>query len=236
MSSNCLIVNGTRVMLPDELIAKGGRATNYLDDGEPHLDAWPRKSPLSLFVLHETVGDTAGGCESSLLHSKSDLGVHMILDHNGLISNHGDLASEIMRHAGTANGRSIGIEVVNPYNPVFDAAPFEPTIPARWWTWVPAAKDVERQLKRKGWRKVPKVYCLPSEAQIIVLKILVPWLCGVLGIPYEFPTIGNGPKKYGLNGVMSVDPKKVAPGVYPHSAWAHADGRYLLEQLAGVSS
>lgn len=236
MSSNCLIVNGARVMLPDELIAKGGRATNYLDDGEPHLDAWPRKSPLALFVLHETVGDTAGGCESSLLHSKSDLGVHMILDHNGLISNHGDLANEIMRHAGTANGRSIGIEVVNPYNPVFDAAPFEPTIPARWWTWIPAVKDVERQLKRKGWTKVPKLYCLPSEAQILVLKILVPWLCGVLGIPYEFPTIENGPKKYGLNGVMAVDPKKVAPGVVCHRDWAHGDGRYILEQLVGMVS
>lgn len=232
MSSNALIIGGARVQLPAELIARGGRATNYLDDGELHLAAWPRKSPLDLFVLHETAGDTAGGCEASLLHSRDKLGVHLILDHNGLVSNHGDLAAEIMRHAGGANGRSIGIEVVNPYNPVFDVEPMEPTMPARWWTWVPAAKAVRNQLKRKGWATVPRLYCLPSEAQVIVLRILVPWLCGVLGIPYVFPTIGNGPKRCGLNGVMAVDPKKVAPGVVCHRDWAHGDGRYLLEQLA----
>lgn len=227
MTSNCIIIGGARVQLPPEVLATGCRGGNYLDDGEPHFKAWKRKRPLDLFVLHETVGNTAGGCESTLLHSKSKLGVHFILGPDGWLSNHADVRDEYVYHAGVVNPRSIGIEVVNPYNPVFDAAPLEPTIDAQWWTWVPSAKneDIQKLLNRKGWKMVPRKYCLPTDIQIAVLRAFVPWVCGVSGIPYVFPTAGLNKKK------PTIDPAKMGPGVAAHRDWAHSDGRFLLEDL-----
>lgn len=229
--SNSIIINGKPVQLPDEIINLGCKATNYLQDGEPHVRHFDgSKIKKDLLVLHETGGNTAGGCEATLL--KKGLGIHFILGPDGWLSNHADCITEFVYHAGAVNKRSIGIEVVNPYSPVYDAQPYEKTIPAEWWTWVPSEKSVELVLKKKGWTSVPKAYCVPTDIQMRIMRVLPRWLCSVVGIPYVFPTQGFGPKKIGRSGVMKVDPKKLGAGVACHRDFAnHADGRYLLEAL-----
>jgi hypothetical protein len=92
---------------------------------------------------------------------------------------------------------------------------------AVWWTWCPNKED--------------RRYVLPTNAQLEVLLVLVPWLCAVTGIPYEFPTAGLSKKKHKITG-WNKPPlgwtSKPGPGIVAHQDFAkHADGRYLLEYL-----
>ena len=125
-----------------------------------------------------------------------------------------------MVHANQLNDTALGIEVVNPYAPKIAAGmPFE-TIPAEWWTWCPDKED--------------RRYVLPSRKQLKALRILVPFLCKELGIPYVFPTADLNKKKRKVDKVKVGWRKKMipGPGVVAHRDFAsHADGRYLLEYL-----
>ncbi len=216
--SNCVVVDGARIQIPDVLIDAGFSAANYLDDGEPRFNRRNRRSPLRHFVLHETAGTTAEGCKRTLLAKK--YGVQLILAPSGDLSCHGDLVRDVMTHGNQLNKTSIGIEVVNPYSPKYSKPPWGPDdeIPAQWWTWCP-----------KG---APKRYVKPTEEQLVVIRILVPWLCNVLSIPYVFPTADLGPGKRKIKG-WNVKPRAVpASGVVCHRDYSsHADGRYMLEDL-----
>ena len=219
IKSNALIVNGIRLFLPRSVLDVGGTAVNYLDDREPHLANGLRKSPLVTFVLHETSGNSASGCKKSLV--EKHLGVHLILDKDGTISNHADLATEICWHAGQVNGVSIGMEVVNAYRPETAKDPHGPVVPAEWWTWCPKGQAKE--------------YVAPTNEQMRVALALVPWLCDHLGIPVVFPTAGLNAKKPKITGWRKPPlgwSAKPGPGIAPHLAWSsHADGQYLLEAL-----
>lgn len=220
MPSNSLIIHGARVPLPAEVLAAGGSAANYLDDGEPAFRHTARVRPLQHFILHETCGNTASGCRDTLI--RKGYGVQLILAPDGRVSNHGDLAEAVMVHGNQLNPTSIGIEVCNPYCPGFARPPFGPTIPAEWWTWVPAGGA--------------KAYVLPTPTQLAVLKALVPWLCGQMGIPYAFPTAGLNKAQRKIPGWDGHPAAVPGPGVVAHRDFAgHADGRYLLEQLMEAS-
>jgi len=216
--SNAIIVNGARVMLPCDFVSAGITASNYLDDGEPHFKFKNRKSQLIHFVLHETCGNTAKGCKDTLL--KRGYGAQLIMAPSGHISCHGDLVTEQMIHANHLNSTSFGIEVVNPYAPklVRDKAIFSNMIPAEWWTWCPDKKD--------------RRYVTPTPTQMYSIRLLAPWLCGITGVPYRFPTRGLNARKRSIDGLTLKPKAKPGPGIVAHQDFAsHADGRYMLEDL-----
>lgn len=219
MPSNALIINGERVLLPPSVLAVGATAANYLDDGEPHLSNGARVKPLETFVLHETGGNSATGCKDTI--KKKGLGIHLVLDKGGLLTCHADLGSEVCWHAGQVNGYSVGIEVVNPYRPELARSPHGVVVPAEWWTWVPKGKA--------------RQYVCPTEIQIRVVVELVPWLCGVLGVPVSFPTRDLGAKKQQITGWKKPPlgwSARPAAGIVAHRDFAgHADGRFLLERV-----
>lgn len=230
--SNCIIFDGESISLPQEMTESGITCSNYMHDGEPHFKRKKRTAKLQHFVLHETAGNTAKGCKRTLL--KKGYGVQLILDPCGHVSCHGDLLRDRMAHGNQLNNTSIGIEVVNPYTPLYAKEPFKQFISAQWWTWVPSSKDpnVKKILKRRGMKKVPRSYVLPTEKQMRVIKLLVPWVCEVTGIPYEFPTAGLSAKKRRIDGWNKKPRAKPGPGVVAHKDYAsHADGRYILEGL-----
>ncbi|MHA1286574.1 MAG: peptidoglycan recognition protein family protein [Candidatus Thorarchaeota archaeon] len=201
--NHSIIINGEDVGLPNGVLGSHYKSSLLL----PHFKHKPRRRKLKHLVLHETAGNTARGCMRTLV--KKGYGVHLILDRKGVVTCHGDLATEVMIHANQLNKTSIGIEVVNPYAPKIAAYDFD-SIPAEWWCWCPDKKD--------------RQYVLPTDAQLDTLYILIPWLCEKLGIPYVFPTWYLNPR--------CRKRKRPSPGVVAHRDFAkHADGRYLLEWL-----
>ena len=214
MSNNCILINDDEVELP-----YGIHGRNYLAEHGaplPHFKHKRRRRLLKHLVLHETAGNTAEGCMKTL--KRKGYGVHLILDRDGYLTCHGDLATETMIHANRLNPTSVGIEVVNPYAPKLVSTKNNlnwdyNTIPAEWWTWCPDKKD--------------RRYVLPTDEQLKTLEILVPWLCNELDIPYVFPTWYLNPRVRKINKW-----KKPKAGVVAHRDFAkHADGRYLLEWL-----
>lgn len=239
--SNAIVVNGERVRLPDEFLRVGLIASNFMDDGEVHFKHRQRSAALIHFVLHETCGNTANGCTDTL--KKKGYGVQLILAPNGHLSCHGDLVRDRMIHANQLNDTSFGMEIVDPYNPIYviDKAVWYNTIPRKWWTWVPALKTkgginkaIQRILNRKGLRSVPKKYVVPTAPQMVAARLLVPWLCEITGVPYRFPTKGLNKKKRRIDGLTLKPKGRPGSGVVAHRDFAsHSDGRYILESLIG---
>jgi hypothetical protein len=208
------------------MIGLGYVATNYLDDDEPRFSHKRRKSALKHFVLHETCGGSASGCENTL--KKRGYGVQLIMDPWGRVSCHGDLVLDQMVHANQLNKSSFGCEMVNPYSPIYvrkaDEGLWSKRIRRQWWTWVPSSKSekVKAILKKKGLKSVPREYVCLTDDQVRSMKILAPWLIDQVGLfPYAFPTDG-----------LRRDVKFPGPGVVAHQDVAsHSDGRYMLEIL-----
>jgi len=218
--SNAIVVDGARVLLPDQLIDAGMTASNYLDDGEPHFKHRARTKPLIHFVLHETCGNTAQGCKNTIL--RKGYGVQLILAHDGHLSCHGDLVRDRMVHANQLNDTSFGMEVVNPYAPKYvrDHSIWTRIIKAFWWTWCPDKKD--------------RRYVTPTAPQMDVARLLVPWLCSLTGVPFRFPTKGLHKKKRQIDGLTMKPKGRPGAGVVAHRDFAsHSDGRFMLEDLIG---
>jgi len=216
--SNAIIVNGERVTLPKGFIDAGLTASNYEDDGEPHFKHRQRSADLIHFVLHETCGNTAKGCKRTLL--KKGYGVQLILDPDGHLSCHGDLVLDRMVHANQINDTSIGVEIVNPYAPKYvrDESIWSKFIKALWWTWCPDKKD--------------RRYVLPTDRQMAAIRLLVPWICKLTGIPFRFPTKGLNKKKRQIEGLTMKPKGRPGPGIVAHRDFAsHSDGRYVLNDF-----
>jgi len=216
------VINGNKVECPSGIIVKSFADGSLYSPVEPKFKSTPRKQKLQHFILHETAGRSANGCKSTLL--KKGYGVHLILDRDGTLTCHGDLATDVMVHANQLNATSIGIEVVNPYAPMLaKGMKGIETIPAEWWTWCP---------KDPATGKIDKSYVLPTTLQLSTLRVIVPFLCHELGIPYEFPTKDLNAKQPQVKPVGLLRKTVIAPGVVAHRDFAkHSDGRYLLEWL-----
>jgi hypothetical protein len=214
MRQSTLVINGDYIVPPT-----GIEVRNFVFDNEPHFKHKLRTKPLQHFVIHETAGRSADRCKRTLL--SRGYGVHLILDRSGIVSCHGDLAKDVMIHANQLNSTSIGVEIVNPYAPSIAGNKMRyNTIPAQWWTWCPDKND--------------RRYVLPTDAQLETLKILVPWLCQILGIPYVFPTKDLNTKNRQVKGIGPF--RRPKPGVVAHRDFAsHSDGRYPLEYLISNS-
>jgi len=226
--SNCLMIGGESVKLPDSMLKLGITASNYLDDGEHQFTQYRKRERVSVFVLHESVTMSAAQT-NRVLDSKRkrsakkgkkkgkgyDYGIHLNLCPDGHISCHADLILHRLVHAGYLNATSFGIEVVNPYNPGYAGAPFTKVIPGPWWCWKPKNRKKE--------------YTLPTPHQMRAIYPLVKFLADVIpGLPMEFPTANLGPRKRRIDGWE--DGAKPGKGIVAHRDFAsHADGRYLLE-------
>jgi len=211
--SNCVLVHGRRVALPQELQDDGLTCSNYQADGETHFKAKTRTKDPVYQVIHESVSNSTPATVRTLLDK--GYGVHLMIAPDGHISCHNDLATEQPIHGNQLNGSSIGIEIVNPYSPLYARAPFTETIPAAWWTWVPEGSK--------------RAYTLPTPAQRKAFRGLTAWLCQLFpSIPYTLPTKNL---KHKLDGWDKG--AKPSPGIVAHADFAsHADGRWLIEYLA----
>jgi len=166
-------------------------------------------------VIHENAGVSASRCKDTL--DKKGLGIHLILARNGKFSCHADLINDVCWHGNQLNPTSIGIEVINPYYPKIGRVVSYPVdiIPSKWWTHILG--------NNKG-------YVLPTTEQIEALKIVIPWLCSELNIPYAFPTWYLNKTQHRIKRWMLR--AKPEPGIVAHrDYWSHSDGRYLLERL-----
>jgi hypothetical protein len=226
--SNCLIIDDRSIQLSDEMIRMGITASNYRDDNEHQFTQYRERTRVSVFVFHESVTMSAAQTnrildrkrERSAKEGKKggkgyDYGIHLNMAPDGHISCHADLVRHRLVHAGQMNGRSFGIEVVNPYNPAFGKSPFDEVVKGPWWCWKPKNRD--------------KVYTLPTPAQMQAIYPLVKFLTDVIPtLPMEFPTADLGPRKTRIDNWR--DHAKTGPGIVAHRDFAsHADGRYMLE-------
>ena len=229
-----MVIGGRRVKI------NGVEITNHLDDGEVKFNPGKRlpesKKPVKYIVLHETAGNEAENTKRTLARRGKKHGIHLIVNHNGVVSCHGDLWDDVFWHGNQLNLESIGIEFVNPYNPLMISGKhlengiFDKAIPAPWWCWVPRNNDVaiKIQLEKRGLEEVPKFYVLPTYEQLEVLMKLIPVLCRELNVPMDFPTFDLSRKKPRIKRWKQR--AKPAPGIVAHRDFAsHADGRYLLE-------
>jgi hypothetical protein len=167
-----------------------------------------RKRPgavVSEVVLHETV--TRSHADTVAVLKQRGLGVHLIVDEHGVVHQHGDLRDDLLWHASEHNGPSVGIEVVNPYEPRFlhKGGPWAQVIRAPW--------------AAGGW------YVLPTPAQAEATATLVAWLASPasgLAVPSSWPGLAD--KALSLTRIPN---RALRPGVWAHTYFAHADGGWL---------
>jgi len=226
--SNCLIINGKSVMLPDSMLKLGITASNYIDDGEKHFDQHRKRSGVTHFVIHESVTMSAAQTNRVLDKKRDrsakkgqngakgwDYGIHLNLAPDGHISCHADLIKHRLVHANQLNDEAIGLEVVNPYHPAFGGAPFTNIIKGPWWCWKPKGRE--------------RLYTTPTPQQMRAIYPLCVFLAEAIpGLPLEFPTRDLSSRQTRIKGWK--DGAQPDPGIVAHRDFAsHADGRYLLE-------
>ena len=205
-SSACsahFIVRGERCALPASI-----RAHNFLDDQAHRFVAKDNRSLATELVVHETV--TRSVDDTVRVLKKRGLSVHLVLGPEGVFTQHGDLASDVLWHAGRHNAASIGVEVVNPYYPKH----LKPGLP---WSRV-----IEAPWAHKG------QYVLPTLAQAEAIAELVRWVTSApavgIEVPRAWPGLRDGRFALGLVAAAA----RPLPGILAHHYFGHADGAWLV--------
>jgi hypothetical protein len=208
INSRAFIVGGAALTSPTALAVR-----NFFDPSVHRFSGPSRRGrTINEFVVHETVTRSVADTVSVL--KARNLSVHMILGPSGEITQHGDLADDRMAHAGSHNGPSVGVEVVNPYYPRL----LRPGLP---WT----------QTIQAGWAH-EGTYVLPTLAQAEAVAQLTKWITSPsatgLAIPRKW--IGLSRTASGNKLAMSrVDGAgSASPGIYAHTYFGHADGSWLV--------
>jgi len=204
-------------MLPTDRIIIGGvprfapmKVANYLDDRVRRFKRRDRYRDATQIVVHESVTRSAQAAVRVLL--KKDLGVHFIIDERGTITQHADVLDDMLIHCPNWNSRSVAIEVINPYYPAYETAPWLTRIAAPW---------ADRH------KSEPREYLLPTLAQCQALTDLISTLVmsDVLSIPSTWHGVQNA--SWYLGAIPS--PDKRARGIWSHQqTGTHADGSWPL--------
>lgn len=199
-----LVVRGVATSSPD-----GVRARTFLEYGTARFAPKGKRLRATELVVHETVTRSVDSTIGVL--KKRGLSVHLVLGPDGELTQHGDLVSDVLWHAGPAhNGPSFGVEVVNPYYPrlLRKALPWERTINAPW--------------AHQG------QYVLPTPAQAEAVTALVRWATSApapgIEVPRRWPGLRAGSFQLGPLAEAS----KPLPGVLAHHYFGHADGAWLV--------
>ena len=198
------VVRGAVVPTP------GLEVKNFLEGGVVRFPSKGARSRATELVVHETVTTSVASTIDVLQHR--GLSVHLILGPDGVFTQHGDLASEVLWHAGPVhNGPSFGVEVVNPYYPSYlkPGLPWDRVIKAPW--------------AHKG------EYVLPTPAQAEAVAALVRWTTSAstpgIAVPRVWPGLRDG--RFAL-GLVPAAAKAPLPGVLAHQYFGHADGSMLV--------
>jgi len=213
-----MIIDSQFVPLPAALADMGVVCKDYRTSPDV-LRFLPRRRREASAVRHIVLHESAGGIDyrkTAASLNRRGLGVHVMVLPDGGLTCHADLALAVLIHANQCNATAVGIEIINPYAPGRAKPPFGATIPAEWWTWVPAGGARE--------------YLLPTPAQMATLARLIPWLCEACNVPLAFPTSGLGPRQTRIDGWKD---RAIPPaGVVAHRDFAgHADGRWPLAEV-----
>lgn len=199
-----IIVNGQRISAPNGLIVR-----NFQDDSIRRFQNKNRGGKLvTEIIVHETVTRSVEVTIRVLQTRK--LGVHFIIGPSGEITQHGDLATDWLYHAGGHNRVSVGIEVVNPYYPKY----LKPELP---WK-----KIIEAPWADEG------LYVVPTIEQAEANALLVEWLTSYQGEGFAIPKkwIGLDKTRMKMGSVLSA--VFCRPGIYAHHYFGHADGAWLV--------
>jgi hypothetical protein len=160
-------------------------------------------------ILHETVNRSVETTVAVL--RQKGYGVHLIVDADGSVTQHGDLQYERLSHAGGHNGPSVGIEVVAPYYPSLlkPSDPWKRVIDAPW--------------AHRG------LYVVPTFEQAEACAKLTAWLssdkAGALRIARTW--IGYDGGELAMGRVSGAAEHRRA-GIYAHCHFHHADGLFLV--------
>ncbi|MCB9604871.1 MAG: N-acetylmuramoyl-L-alanine amidase, partial [Sandaracinus sp.] len=143
------IVGGVAVCAPGLVVR------NFAEDAVHRFPSKGKRARAVELVIHETVTRNVDSTIAVL--KKRGLSVHLVMGADGALTQHGDLATDILWHASQHNGPSFGVEVVNPYYPSYlkPGLPWERVIKAPW--------------AHKG------EYVLPTPAQAEAVAALVRW-------------------------------------------------------------
>ena len=212
--------------------AQGVAIVNGLDL-EPPVKDWTnyRAADVRLFkhrkrkpqttteiVVHESV--TRSRATTQRILDKRNLGVHLMIDADGSVSQHADLAAHRLVHCRSHNGPSVGVEVINPYEPrhLREGSP---------WTQV---------MDPAPWAHTRK-YVMATEAQCVTLAAVIDWLVDLelVEIPRVFWGVHTNPRRWYLSqvpGTDGSDENDLAdrhPGIWSHEQIGdHSDGSWPL--------
>lgn len=197
MSCPTALVDGAHVPAPCRIV-----------QGTP-LPSRPRgdRRPTQI-IVHESVTSSTEATVRVL--QGRGLGVHFMVAPDGSVTQHGDPVTDRMAHAGSQNGTSFAIEVVNPYYAARDrpGPPWELVIEGRW---------VHRGR-----------YLVPTPAQLEAAAQLIRWATDPEG-PVRVPRVWPGLRgsRLALSRLRYVwggeAPDVRSPGVWAHTYTAHAD-------------
>jgi hypothetical protein len=137
--------------------------------------------------------------------------VHLVVGPDGVVTQHGDLATDVLWHVGPLhNWLSVGVEVVTPYYPrlLRKGLPWDRAIYAPW------AHEGQ--------------YVLPTLAQAEAVAALVRWTTRAPALGLDVPRKWRGLRagRLALGPVAHAD--KPLPGVLAHHYIGHADGAWLV--------
>ena len=201
--TEALIVAGKPLVPPAGLVV-----ANYLDPDVHRFVGKDRTGrAVTELVLHETVTRSVDDTVDILKRRK--LGVHLIVGPDGRVTQHADLANDRLSHARGHNSRSVGLELVNPYEPRW----LQPGMP-----WV---RVIDASWAEGG------QYVLPTPEQAEATAKLIRWMTAPaaegLSVPRRW--IGLEAGQLAMDRVSGAD--KPRPGVYAHTYWDHRDGAWL---------
>jgi hypothetical protein len=160
-------------------------------------------TPIDSIVLHESV--TRSRAKTVAVLQRRKLGVHIIVERDGSVTQHADFAEQCAHAGSRYNRRSIAVEVVNPYYGSA-ADDGEPDIAAVW--------------AHRGW------YVLPSATQLEAVWGVVEDLVDLMpSIAARFPgaDLARG-FRWGRYSLKTRALLQAPAGIVAHARWDHSDG------------
>lgn len=199
-----LVISGVSVCGPANVPVR-----TFAEEGVHRFASRGKRARATELVIHETVTRSVDSTIAVL--KKRGLSVHLVMGPVGEITQHGDLATDILWHAGPLHNRaSFGIEVVNPYYPSY----LKPGLP---WT-----RAIKAPWADKG------EYVVPLPAQCEAVAQLVKWTLSApapgIAVPRVWPGLRDGFFTLGLVAAA----EKPLPGILAHQYFGHADGSMLV--------